>query len=250
MHSTRGDVGRNLEDRLLRRYRDGDLAARDELVKQLRPLTVRLAARYRHTTESQEDLEQVAYVGLLKAIDRYDPDLGPFIRYAVPTMLGELKRHFRDRGWGMHVSRSLQERFLKVGEAIDQLTGRLGRSPTPRDVAEATGFTLEEVLEALDASSAYAPAALDAPRAGADSAEDGTLGDTLGSEDHRYELVELGATLEPALRALPEREQAILHMRFAEDLTQSEIAERIGISQMHVSRLLRRSIERLSAAAR
>jgi len=249
MQSTSGSSRASAEDRLLRRYRDGDLAARDELVKLLQPLARRLASRYRHTTESQEDLEQVAYVGLIKAIDRFDPDLGPFVRYAVPTILGELKRHFRDRGWGVHVSRSLQERFLKVGDAVDELTGKLGRSPTPRDIASATGFTLEEVLEALDASSAYAPAALDAPRGGEED-EGGTLSDTLGGIDRRFELVELGASLEPALRALPERERAILHMRFAEDLTQSEIAKRIGISQMHVSRLLRRSIERLSAAAR
>jgi RNA polymerase sigma-B factor len=237
------------EERLLRRYRDGDMAARDQLVEMLQPLAQRLAARYRHTTESQEDLEQVAYVGLIKAIDRFDPDLGPFVRYAVPTILGELKRHFRDRGWGIHVSRSLQERFLKVGDAVDELTARLGRSPTPRDIASATGFTLEEVLEALDASSAYAPAALDAPRGGEED-EGATLGDSLGAVDDRFELVEIGASLAPALRALPERERAILHMRFVEDLTQSEIADRIGISQMHVSRLLRRSIERVSAASR
>ena len=249
MQATRSSSGAGAEERLLRRYRDGDIAARDELVAMLLPLAQRLASRYRHTTESQEDLEQVAYVGLIKAIDRFDPDLGPFVRYAVPTILGEIKRHFRDRGWGVHVSRSLQERFLKVGDAIDDLTTKLGRSPTPRDIAHATGFTLEEVLEALDASSAYAPAALDAPRGGEDD-DGGTLGDTLGGTDRNYELVELGASLEPALRALPEREQAILHMRFAEDLTQSEIADRIGISQMHVSRLLRRSIERLGAATR
>jgi RNA polymerase sigma-B factor len=238
-----------VEERLLRRYRDGDLAARDELVDLLAPLARRLAARYRHTSESPEDLEQVAYVGLIKAIDRFDPDLGPFVRYAVPTILGELKRHFRDRGWGVHVSRSLQERFLKVGDAIDDLTTRLGRSPTPRDVANATGFTLEEVLEALDVSSAYTPAPLDAPRK-LDEDDGATLGDTIGGEDARFELVELGASLEPAVRALPDRERTIIHLRFAEDLTQSEIADRIGISQMHVSRLLRRSLERLAAAAR
>jgi RNA polymerase sigma-B factor len=249
MRSTPGSPGAGAEERLLRRYRDGDLAARDELVERLQPLAQRLAARYRHTTESQEDLEQVAYVGLIKAIDRFDPGLGPFVRYAVPTILGELKRHFRDRGWGMHVSRSLQERFLKVSDAVEQLTTTLGRSPAPREIAAATGFTLEEVLEALDAATAYAPAALDAPRGG-DEDEGATLGETLGREDRGYELVELGATLAPALRALHPRERAILHMRFIEDLTQSEIAERIGISQMHVSRLLRRSIERIGALAR
>ncbi|MEX1141430.1 MAG: SigB/SigF/SigG family RNA polymerase sigma factor [Thermoleophilaceae bacterium] len=240
-----------VEERLLRRYREGDLAARDELVEALRPFAQRLASRYRHTTESQEDLEQVAYIGLLKAIDRHDPDVGPFMRYAVPTILGELKRHFRDRGWGIHVSRALQERFLVVGNAVDELTVKIGRSPTPAELAEHTGLSVEEVLEALSAATAYAPTSLDGPRSHSDGGEqDGALVDTLGAEDERYELVELGASLAPALRALPERERLILHLRFAEDMTQSEIAERVGISQMHVSRLLRRSIERLSAAAR
>jgi RNA polymerase sigma-B factor len=246
--TTGGDA--NSTDRLLRRYRQGDTAARDELVGRLRPVAQRLAARYRHTTEPREDLEQVAYLGLLKAIERFDPDRGSFMSYAVPTILGELKRHFRDRGWGMHVSRSLQERYLRVSEAVDGLTSEMGRSPTPRELAEATGLGLEDVIEALNATTAYAPAALDAPRRTADGDEDGALVDTLGERDPGYELAELSATLEPALRELPERERTILHLRFAEDLTQSEIAERIGVSQMHVSRLLRRSIERLSAATR
>jgi RNA polymerase sigma-B factor len=237
-----------LEQRLLRRYRDGDLRAREELARGFMPLACRLASRYRRTGEAQEDLEQVAYLGLLKAIDRYDPDLGPFARYAVPNILGELKRHFRDKGWGVHVPRSLQERVLKVGEATEQLYGRLGRSPSPSDIAKHTGYTVEEVLEALDAGSAYTPAALDAPYAGD---EDGarTLGDSLGAEDARYELVELGHTVAPAFRALPEREREILRLRFMEDLTQAEVAKRMGISQMHVSRLLSRSLDRLSEAA-
>lgn len=244
-------AGPDAEERLLRRYRAGDLSARDELIELLRPFAQRLAARYRHTAESQEDLEQVAYVGLLKAIDRHDPRLGPFMRYAVPTVLGELKRHFRDRGWGLHVSRALQERSLRVGNAVDALTVRLGRSPTPAEIAEETDLAVEEVLEALSAATAYAPASLDGPwSASSDDDRDGTLAEALGSEDDRYELVELGASIEPALRALPERERLILHLRFVEDMTQSEIADRVGISQMHVSRLLRRSIDRLSAAAR
>ena len=236
------------EQRLLLRYRDGDLRAREELARVFMPLACRLARRYRHTGEAQEDLEQVAYLGLLKAIDRYDPARGPFARYAVPNILGELKRHFRDKGWGVHVPRSLQERVLKVGEATEQLYGRLGRSPSPADLARYTGFTMEEVLEALDAGSAYTPAALDAPYAGD---EDGarTLGDSLGSEDARYELVELGHSVAPAFRALPEREREILRLRFMEDLTQAEVAQRMGISQMHVSRLLRQSLDRLGEAA-
>jgi len=236
------------EQRLLRRYQDGDLRAREELASGFMPLARRLAGRYRHTGEAQEDLEQVAYLGLLKAIDRYDPALGPFVRYAVPNILGELKRHFRDKGWGLHVPRSLQERVLKVGEATEQLYARLGRSPAPADIAAHTGYTLEEVLEAMDAGSAYTPAALDAPYAGEDEGAR-TLGDTLGSEDSRYELVELSHAVVPALRALPEREREILRLRFMEDLTQAEVAQRLGISQMHVSRLLRRSLDRLGEAA-
>lgn len=236
------------EAQLLRRYRDGDLSVRDRLVRSYMPLARRLASRYRHTAESQEDLEQVAYLGLIKAIDRYDPDLGPFVRYAVPNVLGELKRHFRDKGWGIHVPRSLQERFLKINEAVEQLSASLGRSPSPDDVAKHTGFTLEEVLEALDASSAYSPVTLDAPHPG-DPDGERTLGDSLGGDDPGFEYVELGSAFAPAFRALPRREQTILHLRFMEDLTQSEIAERVGVSQMHVSRLLRRSLDRLSAAA-
>ncbi len=245
---SRAAVSDEAEQSLLRRYRDGDLDARDELVRMFMPLARRLAGRYRQTGESQDDLEQVAYLGLIKAIDRYDADLGPFVRYAVPNIMGELKRHFRDKGWAMHVPRSLQERFLQINQAIEELAGRLGRSPTPKDIAGHTGCSVEEVLEALEASSAYTPVTLDAPQA-IDSDGDRTLGDTLGSEDHRYELVELGQSLAPAFQALPRREQTILKLRFIDDLKQSEIAERVGVSQMHVSRLLRRAPDQLAAAA-
>jgi len=238
-----------MEERLLRRYRDGDARAREDLAVGFMPLACRLAGRYRRHGEAQEDLEQVAYLGLLKAIDRYDPELGPLARYAVPSILGELKRHFRDKGWGVHVPRSLQERVLEVGDATDQLYGQLGRSPTPSDLAAHTSYTLEEVLEALDAASAYTPATLDAPYWGDDDGSR-TLGDTLGTVDGRFELVELGNTVAPAYRALPEREREILRLRFVEDLTQSEVARRLGISQMHVSRLLRRSLDRLGEAGR
>lgn len=233
----------------MRRYQNGDLRAREDMARGFMPLACRLAGRYGRHGEAQEDLEQVAYLGLLKAIDRYDPAIGSFARYAVPSILGELKRHFRDKGWALHVPRSLQERVLKVGEATERLYGQLGRSPTPWDIAAHTGCTLEEVLEALDAGSAYTPATLDAPHRGEDDSAR-TLGDTLGSVDARFELVELGNTVAPAYRALPEREREILRLRFAEDLTQSEVAERLGISQMHVSRLLRRSLDRLGEAAR
>jgi RNA polymerase sigma-B factor len=236
------------DEALFLRYGGGDFAARDELVRRFMPLARRLAGRYRHTAEGQEDLEQVAYLGLIKSIDRYDPAVGGFVRYAVPNILGELKRHFRDKGWGMHVPRSLQERVLKVNEAVEVLSARLGRSPLPRDIAEESGLSLEDVLEALDAASAYAPAALDAPYGGDDDGER-TLGESLGKEDGHFELVELGQSVGPALAALPDREREMIRLRFVEDLTQAEIANRTGVSQMHVSRLLRRSLDRLSAAA-
>ncbi len=236
------------EERLLARYREtGDLAAREELIRRLLPLAKRLASRYRHSGESQEDLEQVACVGLIKAVDRYEPDVGPLVRYAVPNVLGELRRHFRDKGWGMHVPRTVQENFLRVNEATERLSGELRRTPTTRDIAQATGMALEDVIEALDAGRSYSPAALDAPQAG-DESDNRALGDTLGTIDRGYDFVELGQAIAPAFRVLPEREQAIVHLRFFEDLTQSEIAERIGISQMHVSRLLRRALDRLNAA--
>ena len=230
------------------RATDGDLEARDELVERFMPLAKRLASRYRNGSDSSEDLQQVAYLGLLKAIDRYDPEAGPFMRFAVPTVLGELKRHFRQTRWNVHVPRSLQERVLDVSGAIEMLSGNLGRSPTPADIAEATGLELEEVLEAMDATTANNPIALDAPFGGEDGSEV-TLAETVGSDEGGYELVELGQTVAPAVRRLPERERCILHLRFVEDLTQVEIAERIGISQMHVSRLLRRALDSLQAAA-
>ncbi len=236
------------EDRLLRAYARGDLGARDEVIQRFMPLARRLAGRYRHTGESQEDLEQVAYFGLIKAVDRYDPELGPFVRYAVPNILGELKRHFRDKSWGMHVTRSIQERVLKVNDATELLSARLGRSPSSRDLAKHLEISVEEVSEALDSASAYSPMALDAPQPGG---EDGArvLGDTIGVEDGHYELVELGEAVGPAFRALPAREREIVRLRFFEDLTQSEIAARIGVSQMHVSRLLGRALASLASAA-
>ena len=208
----------------------------DELVANLLPLAKRLAARYRHAGESQEDLEQVACLGLVKAVDRYDPSAGPLVRYAVPTILGELRRHFRDKGWGVHVPRSVQENLLTVNKATERLATTLGRTPRARDIASFTGMPLEDVIEALDA-----------PQRG-DEAEARSLGDTLGSDDPNYALVELGQSIGPAFRDLPARERAIVQLRFFEDLTQAEIAERIGISQMHVSRLLRRALDALHGA--
>lgn len=224
-----------------------EVAARDELITDLLPLARRLADRYRRSGESPEDLEQVAYLGLIKAVDRYDPEAGTLVRYAVPTILGELRRHFRDKGWGTHVSRSVQENLLKATAAFDELATGLGRTPTVADVASATGIPREEVIEALEAARSYKPTSLDAP-IGDSSSEPTPLRDTLGSTDHHYDYVEIGATVAPAFRHLPEREQQIVQLRFFEDLTQAEIATRLGISQMHVSRLLRRALDDLHGA--
>jgi RNA polymerase sigma-B factor len=233
---------------LLRYHRDGDLAAREALVVRFMPLARQLAARYRHAGESLDDLVQVACLGLLKAIDRYDAERGEgFSRYAVPTILGELKRHFRDKGWSVHVPRATQELVLKVSDALGTLPAKLGRSPRPRDLAEAVGAPVEDVLEAMEAATAYEATSLDAPRPV--SAGDGawTYAESLAEEDPGYERVDIGVTLRGSLAALPVRERLILRLRFERDLTQAEIAERIGVSQMHVSRLLRRSLDRLSA---
>jgi len=234
---------------LLRYHHEGDLAAREEIVERFLPLARQLAGRYRHAGESHEDLVQVACVGLVKAVDRFEPDRGyAFTKYAVPTMLGELKRHFRDKGWAVHVSRSTQELTLRVSEALENLPAKLGRSPRPRDVAEAIGVPVEEVLQAMEAATAYEATSLDAPRPGSDDDEGWSHGDSIASEEHGYELVEIGEALQGTIAALPERERIILRLRFEEDLTQAEIAEQLGISQMHVSRLLRRSLDRLEAA--
>ena len=238
------------DEQLLRRYHEsGDLEAREELAVRLMPLARQLASRYRHSGEPLEDLTQVACVGLLKAIDRYDPERGTgFTRYALPTMLGELKRHFRDKGWALRVPRATQELALKVNEALGTLPAKLGRAARPRDVAEAIGVSVEDVLEAMEAATAYEATSLDAPRGSAADDEEWTHAGVLGDEDAGYELVELNDALRGTLDALPPRERLILRLRFERDLTQAEIASCVGVSQMHVSRLLRRSLDRLSAA--
>jgi RNA polymerase sigma-B factor len=236
-------------ERLLLRYHsEGDLEAREELVLRFMPLARRLASRYRHSGEPLEDLAQVACLGLLKAIDRYDPERGSgFTSYALPTMLGEVKRHFRDKGWALRVPRATQELALEVNEALGALPAKLGRAARPRDVAEAIGVSVEEVLEAMEAATAYEAASLDAPRGTTSDDETWTHADALGGDEPGYEQVELGEALQGTLDALPAREQLILKLRFERDMTQAEIANCVGISQMHVSRLLRRSLNRLSA---
>ena len=237
------------ERRLFEAYLNrGDLGARERLVARFLPLARQLARRYASAGEPMDDLIQVASVGLVKAIDRYELDRGTaFSSFAVPTILGEIKRYFRDTGWTLRVPRAVQERRMKVNRAIPVLTGKLGRSPTTAEIAEHIEATSEEVLEALEAAVAYEPVSLDTSPGTED--EDETWAQSVGHDDPGYELVEYGATLAPAMAALPPRERIILHMRFVEDMTQSEIAKRVGISQMHVSRLIRKALETMRDAA-
>jgi RNA polymerase sigma-B factor len=241
---------REAERRLLIRYHaDGDLRARDELVERLMPLARDLALRYAYTREPLDDLVQVASLGLIKAIDRFEPGRGTrFTTYAVPTILGELKRHFRDKGWALHVARGLQERATAVNRETEALSMRLGRSPKPQEVANALGLSVEQVLEASEAISNYEAASLNAP-AGSDDQESATYVDLLGSEDSGYELVESRDAIAKVWRALPAVERQVLELRFSHDLTQHEIGKRVGCSQMHVSRLMQRALRRLDLAA-
>jgi RNA polymerase sigma-B factor len=237
------------EKRLLQRYaRFSDPAARSELALRFLPLARRLAMRYARSGEPLEDLMQVACVGLLKAIDRFDPECGnEFSTFAVPTIAGELRRYFRDCSWSMHLPRGDQERLLSVRRHAQELTGTLGRPPSPGEVADAAGLPLDDVRDALEAQTAARPASLDAEIANADAPT--SRSDWLGREDDRFEVVESRAVASHALRLLGPRDQQILYMRFFKDMRQAEIAERLGVSQMHVSRLLRTALERSRALA-
>ncbi len=234
---------------LLARYHAGDRAARHEVMERFLPLARQIARRYVRGNEPMDDLVQVASVGLLKAIDRYDPSRGTaFSTFAVPTITGELKRYFRDAGWAVHVPRAIQERIVQINRELPKLTRQLGRSPSTHDLAEALELPVEEVLEAMEASRAFDAVSLETPRG--DDEDSGTYAETIGEFDERYEHVEFAATIQPTIEAMPERDQMILKMRFEDDLTQSEIAERCGISQMHVSRIIRRSLIRLRTVAK
>jgi RNA polymerase sigma-B factor len=241
---------RETEWRLLVRYhREGDLAAREQLAERFMPLARDLALRYTYTDEPFDDLLQVASLGLIKAIDRFEPGRGSkFTSYAAPTILGELKRHFRDKGWALHMPRDLQERTLKVSRATETLSKQLGRSPKVREVAAELGLSVEDVLEAQEASASYEAASLDAPTLH-DDGESASLVDLLGDEDSSYELVESRDAIATTWKALPDVDRKVLELRFMHDMTQREIGERIGYSQMHVSRLLRRALDRLETAA-
>jgi RNA polymerase sigma-B factor len=244
-------AARSKEDRrLLAQYHHGgDPAARDALVERFLPLARQLARRYQRGGEPLDDLVQVASLGLLKAIDRFDPDRETaFSSFAVPTILGELKRHFRDKGWSVRVPRDLQELAVKVDRVGEQLSRELGRAPTPAEIGKSVGATTEQVLEAREASGAYRAVSLDRPRDDEDE-ESGGIADAVGIEDPGFSLAEDSATVERLMRVLSDREREVLRLRFEEDLTQSEIGARVGVSQMHVSRLIRQSVARLREAA-
>jgi RNA polymerase sigma-B factor len=225
--------------------RRGDERAHAELVARHMPLVRQLARRYSYTSEPLDDLVQVGSVGLLNALSRYDPHLGAsFKAYAVPTILGELRRHFRDTAWSVHLPRSLQERTREVQVALSSLQATLGRSPTISELAERIGASSEQVIEAMEARLAYRVESLDAPPAPGDDRDNWRLA---GEVDAGYETAEQSALLSRALKALPERERALVRLRFEEDLSQSEIGRKLGMSQMHVSRLLRRALARMEA---
>ena len=225
-----------------------DPADRDLLVERYLPLARQLARRYQRGQVPFDDLFQVACLGLLKAIDRFDPERGrAFSSYAVPTMAGEIKRHFRDRTWSVRVPRDLQELALKVERTVSELSLSLRRQPTVAEIATAVGADDEDVLEALEAGSAYEATSLQSPVG--DEGGSGTLGDSIGTDDGGFTRAEQRATLEELMRALTPRECEVLRLRFAEDLTQSEIGERVGVSQMHVSRIIRHALARLRTEA-
>jgi RNA polymerase sigma-B factor len=231
------------EDELMRRYHvDGDEEARRRVIERMMPLVRTLARRYVNRGEPLEDLVQVGSVGLIKAVDRFDISRElRFSTFAVPTILGEIKRHFRDHAWSVRVSRRIQELNAKVAREADRLSTRLGRSPTIEELAAATESNVEDVLEAMQGAQAYNTVPLEEP------GDDGAGGGRFGIEDPGFAAAEQRAELWRGLAALAPRERSIILLRFFEGLTQREIADQIGISQMHVSRLLRRSVEKMRA---
>ena len=236
--------------RLFALFRDPDqsqpvrTSARDGLVTLHLPLVEHCARRFRNRGEPLEDLVQVGTIGLIKAIDRFDLERGvEFSTYATPTIIGEIKRHFRDKGWAIRVPRRLQELRMQISATTAELTQKLGRSPTPRELAEAIGCTVEEIIEGMESSNAYSTLSLDA----SDSSDDGppSMLDTLGVDDEGLEHVEIRESIKPLLEGLGAREKRILLLRFFKNMTQSQIAEEIGVSQMHVSRLLTKTLAQL-----
>jgi RNA polymerase sigma-B factor len=246
------EPNRARDDRaLFERYRrEGDPAAREQLVQRFLPLARQLARRYQRADEPLDDLVQVASLGLIKAVDRFDlsRDIA-FSSYAVPTILGELKRHFRDRTWAVRVPRDLQELALRVDRTVSDLSRETHRAPSVTEIAERVGASEEQVLDALQAASAYRATSFDAPRAGGDDEAGETMGEGVGTDDDGFGLAEDRATLDRLMQAIGPREREVLRLRFVEDLTQAEIGERVGVSQMQISRLIRQSLALLRSAA-
>ena len=240
----------NDEARQRRFAAEHDQKDREWLIERYLPLARHVAARYRGGSEPIDDLEQVAALALVKAVDRFDPERGTsFSSYAVPTISGELRRHFRDHTWALRVPRDLQELAVKVGKAEPALQLELGRSPTATELADHLDVTVEELLEARDAAGANRMSSLDAP-VSSDEDDGPSLAEMLGADDAGLEDVERVLTVGSALDVLGAREREILRLRFHEELTQAAIGERVGLSQMHVSRLIRQALETLRAASR
>jgi RNA polymerase sigma-B factor len=230
----------------VRLRRGGESAALDQLVESFTPLARTLARRYNNTSEPYEDLCQVAQLGLIKAIQRFDPERGfPFQAYAIPTILGELRRYFRNSSWAVHVPRGVQERALDLRDTERALGDEYGRSPTVSELAQFMELSIEQVLDAMQALRAFGSVSLDAPRSGDSHDEDSSYVETIGGEDARFELIELGASLGTALAQLEPHQREMLRLRYVEEMTQSQIAERMGVSQMQVSRLLQRCLAEL-----
>jgi RNA polymerase sigma-B factor len=245
MSSSDGALFRRARDAPDERARE---QAREQLIARYLPLARRLARRYQRAEEPFEDLQQVASLGLVKAVDRFDYERRVvFSSYAVPTILGELKRHFRDRAWSVRVPRDLQELALRVDRTVAQLSLGQSRAPTVSEIAVAVQASPEQVLEALEAAAAYRAGSLDAPRSGQDDDAGESLAESLGAEDPEFHRAEERAALEPLLRRISARERTVLELRFRADLTQAEIGERMGVSQMQVSRLIRQALVRLRA---
>jgi RNA polymerase sigma-B factor len=224
-------------------------AAREELVRVHMPMARRMAGRYAGVVEPYDDLVQVASLGLLNAIDRFDLDRGtPFVGFAKPTIMGELKRYFRDKVWTIRVPRSIHDRMAKIESATEELTEKHSRPPSPKQVAAHLQIGLDDVLEALEARENRRPLALDRPIVG-DEGDEGSTPEWIGEVDDGYELVEDRLTVESVLPSLEARQREVLRLRFVEDLPQSRIAEQIGCSQMHVSRLLRGTLDRMREAS-
>jgi RNA polymerase sigma-B factor len=251
---TRVDGARQQNAVLFAVFRDGKasdearLGARDGLVSLHLPLVEHCARRFRNRGEPFEDLVQVGTIGLIKSIDRFDLERGvEFSTYATPTIIGEIKRYFRDKGWAIRVPRRLQELRMQIASTTAELTQSLGRSPTPRELADAIGCTVEDIVEGIESGNAYSTLSLDATD---DSGEDGgaSMLDLMGLDDEELEHIEIRESIKPLLEALPSREKRILLLRFFRNKTQSEIAEEIGVSQMHVSRLLSRTLAQLRSS--